>query len=46
MEAEKIYPRILKPPPQIVEHFKNKQRAKLPRNKFFRFLKLFFGEGL
>lgn len=41
-----ISPKILVPPKQVIEIRKKKRVEKLMKNKFLKFIILFFGEGL
>lgn len=41
----KLNPRKLSPPPDAIKRFVYRDASKLPKNKFLRFFKIFFGEG-
>jgi len=44
-EIRKIFAQNLTPPPEVIKKMADNQKKIVPKNKFFRFLKIFFGEG-
>jgi hypothetical protein len=41
----KLEPRRLSPPPEIIKRIVASDKTVLPKNKFLKFFKIFFGEG-
>ena len=44
-KERKLYPQKLIPPLDVIKRMQELEKLKMPKNKYLRFFKIFFGEG-